>query len=242
MEKQIIEIDKDNKMNYMRVLIQFSILMISVFPIFGANGWKIQNIVMWITIFVGIFRNIFKNGLVVNKFLFIYALYIGFSVISIIWVGSYGGAYIRIMDMLKAFLFLLVLSSNCKGKKDIFKYLDVFTLGVVIISIYCIIVDISHLRTWARLGSESFEIAGQNQIYYSCILIYSTMYSFFRVFYKKENRIINIIVMLFLLLCGMLTAIRKCLIIPLIFIILYMIISNKKNIVKLLGIDRKSVV
>ena len=233
MEKQIIEIDKHNKMNYMGILIGLSILMISVFPILGSNGWKIQNIVIWTTIFVGIFYNAFKDGLVVNKFLFIYAFYIGFSIISIIWVSNYGGAYIRIMDMLKSFLFLLVLSSNCKEKKDIFKYLNIFTLGVVIISAYCIIIDASNLRTWARLGRESFEIAGQNQIYYSCILIYSTMYSLFKVFYKKGNRIINIIVMLFLFLCGILTAIRKCLIIPLIFIMFYMAIKNKKNIIKL---------
>lgn len=214
--------------------INISILLISVFPIFGKYGMIIQNSVVWITIFLGIICYLCKKNLFVNKYLLLYMGYIFFSIVSILWSIKLGGAYIRIMNMIQVCLFCIVLISSCKDKFDMMKYLDMYMMGVVIVSIYCLIKDISSIKVWARLGKNEFEISGQNQIYYSCILIYSTMYAIYKAFNNKKHRLLYMIIAIFLYFCGLLTAIRKCLIVPGLFLIIYTIIANKNNLLKLI--------
>ena len=228
-------IKKIKKSNYsaIDIMIFLSLLMISIFPIFGSIGSLVQKIVVWATILFGIVYYVLRHGVVFNRFSVIYLIYIVFSCVSIIWSTKNGGAIIRIIDMTKAILFFTVIASNCKDKKDIYKYLDVYLIGVIAISIFCLIKDFSSLKTWARLGQSEFLLAGQNQIYYSCILIYATIYSFYRVINNKDKKAINITISLFLYVCGLLTAIRKCLIIPIIFLIIFFVIKNRKNTLKL---------
>ena len=167
--------EENNKKNIMQIFITISILLISIFPIFGKNGNTIQEIIVWITIMLGLIICSAKKEFIASKFLMNYGYFIVFSAISIIWSQHIGGACVRVLDMVKTFLFILVLLSSCKNKDDIMKYLNIYLIGVVFISVFCIIKDFASLQVWARLGRDEFETAGQTQIYYSCILIYATI-------------------------------------------------------------------
>ena len=230
----MITVEKNNSKNIMNFFITISMLLISIFPIFGKSGTKILEIFTWFTAILGIIMYLPKKGFIISKFLAFYACYIFFSAISMLWASNIGGAYVRIVDMVRTFLFMLAIFFSCDSKEDAIKYLKIYLFGVVFISLFCFIKSLSTLRGWARLGKDEFELAGQTQIYYSCILIYATIFSMYNAFTKKNAKGIYIAITIFLYICCLLTAIRKCLIVPIIFLLCYTVILNRKNIIKFL--------
>ena len=215
--------------------IYLSILMISIFPIFGEYGDIIKDIIIWLTVIIGFIYFITKE-VILTRYIIFFGMYIIFSIISVLWSINLGGAYIRILNMIQCFLFMTVILSFCE-EEDIHKCMDVYLVGVLIISVFCFIQDFSSLSIWARLGKNAFEKAGQNQIYYSCILINATMYAIYKLSQKKQKKSLYIFIVIFLILCGVLTAVRKNFIIPIIFIIVFEMLNNKNNILKLIVIS-----
>lgn len=220
-------------LNIFNIIIYLSILSISIFPIFGNFGMLFQKICIWLCICIGMFIYLHERYILINKFLVGYAIFIIFSIFSILWSIDYGGAYIRIADMGKSFLWMLILTNYANNDKKIEKLLCLYSWGVVLISVYSFILDFSSLSDWSRLGKNIFENAGQNQIYYSCILIYAINIMIYRIFASKKKKI-YILASLFLYCCGLLTAIKKCMVIPLVFIFIFLFFRYKNRVLKLL--------
>lgn len=217
-------------------LIAFLIMMlITIFPVFGQYGRAIQNYGLWILGFLGLLISALRGYVVFNRFLFGYSIYFVFSIISIFWSINLGGAYIRLVNMLQNILIGCFLVLYCNRESNVSKLLKYYVCGTVIISAYCFIQDMPSLSAWSRVGRVAFETAGQNQIYYSCLLIYSTMILLYWIFESSGRRLLHIFLFAFLYICGLLTAIRKCLIIPLLFAFFYVLFKYKKRSAKLIG-------
>lgn len=227
---------KSNIDNLIYFMLSLSILFITMFPLIGKYGDSVQNTFIWITIIVCALLLLPRTGIYLNKFLLAYVFYIGFSVISLLWSRNLSGACTRIVDMTKVFLWGSIMVTYCQFNEDAEeKFMDTFVLGTVLISVFCIISDIGALFSWARLGRTIFENAGQNQIYYSCILIYASLILLFELFTYPQKRVLNTVLFSFLYICGILTAVRKCMIIPIVFMFIFVLLKYKKNVVKLIG-------
>lgn len=209
-------------------------MLLTIFPVFGSYGMLVQNYGLWFLGIVGLLLSI-SGGVRLNRFLVGYLLYILFSVFSVFWSVKIGGAYIRLLNMSQVFLVGIFISVYCEREENIQKLLNYYLCGTVLISVYCFIQDVSSFSSWSRLGRKAFESAGQNQIYYSCILIYSIIIVIYRVLQSRTHKMLYIGLLGFLYLCGLLTAVRKCLVIPIVFTFFYIAFRYKKHLSKLLG-------
>ena len=206
--------DRSIKIEYQDIIAFLITILLTSFPIFGQYGMTIQKYGLWILGILGFLITILKGWISFNRILVGYAFYFLFSIISILWCVDLSSAYIRIMDMFKVLLIGCFIVSYCKKESNIQKFLSFYVFGTAFISIYCFIQDVSTFSSWSRLGKIAFEKAGQNQIYYSCILIYSVIIILYRMFESKNNKVFYMILFAFLYGCGLLTAVRKCLVIP----------------------------
>lgn len=224
---------KTMKINILDLVAFVMIMLLTIFPIFRSYGMIIQNYGLWILGIIGLLLSVLKGYICFNRFLFGYMLYIAFSAISIFWSVNYSGAFTRILNMLQVLLVGIYLVSYCEYKNNIQKVLNYYICGTSLISVYCFIQDMSTLSTWSRLGKVSFEAAGQNQVYYTCILIYTIIIVIHRIF-ENEKRGIYVFLFAFLYMCGILTAVRKCMLIPILFGFFYVLFKYKKRASKLI--------
>ena len=225
---------KPLKIKSMDLIAFLMMFLITAFPIFGQYGMMIQNIVLWLIGILFFVYMLFNGGFIINRIIFGYILYFAFGLISILWSSTVIGALIRLINMAQVILVGLFIVYYCREKKSLQKLLDYYVFGTVIISVYCFIQDISTLNSWIRIGRNAFEIAGQNQIYYSCILIYSMLIVLYRLF-CSDKKIFYGVVFVFLYVCGALTAVRKCLVIPIVFVLVFVALKNRKNAIKFIS-------
>ena len=219
------------------LLISASILLVCIFPIFGQNGYIISNASMWITSIICIFYFLFKERVVFNRFIIAYLGYIAFSIVSVVWSRNTSAAYSRIIDMSMCLCWIIAINSYCNIYNDNAseKFQTVFVAGTTFISLYCLIIELPTLSIWARLGNQEFMKAGQGQIYYTCVLIYSMIILIYRIIANKRSilRVLYSALFVFLYLCGILTAVRKTMIIPVVFLIVIIWCQDRRQIVKM---------
>ena len=212
-----------------------SILLITVFPVFGSYGEMVRSIGLCVCGVLGFALIYWVHGYIpLNRFLVGYALYIFWSILSLLWCVNLSGGYIRLIHMMQTFAVGTICAYYCTSRDNVNRLLDVYLYGTIFISLYCFTQDFATLSIWARLGRSTFDHAGQNIIYYSCILITATIIALYRVFEQEDRRAVNMAIFVFIYLCGLLTAVRKCLIIPAIFAIVYLFLKNRKSAIKLI--------
>lgn len=220
---------------YIQWIASVSILLITVFPIFGSHGEMVRSIGLCVCGILGLALIFWVHGYIpLNRFLIGYALYICWSFLSLLWCINLSGGYIRLIHMMQSFAVGTVCAYYCTNRDNVHKLLNVYLFGTIIISLYCFTKDFATLSVWARLGRSTFDHAGQNIIYYSCMLITAAMIALYRVFEQEDRRTFNMTIFTFVYLCGLLTAVRKCLIIPVIFAVVYLFLKNRKSAIKLI--------
>lgn len=163
-----------------------------------------------------------------------FALFSIFSLFSVFWASSIGAAYIRLVDLALAVLLGLAIAASGPSLSEVHLILDAFLIGTILVSVVSLWMDRATLSGWARLGKTLFESAGSNIIEYSCMLIYAQMYVAYRLFLPGW-RVCWAVVFCLLFVCGLFTGVRKALIIPLVFLYVYLLSRNRKNALKIIG-------
>ena len=179
-------------------------------------------------------QSLTNRKLVLANFIIYYALFFAYAMISSAWSIKIGRSYLVLREMILSLLWGIALITYVNNNfQNIHIMLSTFVWGCVIISIYCCIKGPISLSSWNQLGYKVFETAGQNQIYYSCILIFATNIAIYYTFGGSKHRIIYFCVLIFLMFCGLSTSVRKCVFIPVIFAYVYMFLSLRKTPIKL---------
>ena len=164
-----------------------------------------------------------------------FVLFALLSFFSTVWVVSPGVALGRLIDLAIAVLMGLAIALCSPTQREIKCILDAYLCGTIVVSMVCIRIDWATLSGWARLGWTLFTSAGSNIIEYSCLLIYAQIYALYR-FFESKGRILWGSAFLFLFICGLLTGVRKALVIPVVFIYVNLVITNRKNTLKIIGV------
>lgn len=227
------------EINVSYIIICFNMLLFSLFPLLGKSGWKLTSIAVPLLSLLAILMQLnskSKHRVELKKYKFsaAFSLFILYSLISVFWSFNYGGAAQRLLDLFSALLVSVSVCIVCTSKAKIIKVLDCYACGVVAISVFCVMVDRDTLMQWSRLGQDVFTNAGQNLIYYTCILTYSIMYLIYRSVTSRSKRAVLFIVTGFLVCCALWTGVRKPL--PVIFIFCYctILLKNRNNFLKII--------
>lgn len=223
--------------------VRVSVLLLAVlafsFPgamLVGASSPQIHDAALIACSLFSIFLSVREKKGWGGPFFIGFGLFAAFSLFSLIWVMKPGAALGRLIDLAFAVLMGLAIALCSPTQREINRILNAYLLGTVVVSIVCIRIDWASLSGWARLGRTLFESAGSNLIEYSCMLIYAQMYAAYRFLASRDHHVLWGIVFLFLYICGLLTGVRKALVIPIVFIYVYLVIKNRRNAIKILGI------
>lgn len=214
-------------------MLAIAVLMFSLAPLFGyLSQIRSATVVSCSVISIVLsFRAKVENG---GPFILGFMVFSVISMLSILWCDNVSGALTRLIDLFEAVLIATAIAFNKPKLNEIHFILDAYLIGVILVSVVCCWVDRETLTSWSRLGKTVFESAGSSLIEYSCILIYSQMYVAYR-FFSSSCKTKWGIAFCFLFVCGMLTGVRKALIIPLLFVYVYQLIINRKNALKIIG-------
>lgn len=209
-----------------------------VFPasaLFGAHALDIRDVVVAVCSLLSIFLSLRERRGGGGPFVVGFVLFSVFSLVSMIWAPGIGVAYIRLEDLALAVMLGVAFAANGSSLREIHLILDAFLVGTILISAVCLWMDRATLSGWARLGNALFESAGSNIIEYSCMLIYAQMYAAYRLFSSEKHGRWGMVFCL-LFVCGLLTGIRKAFVVPLVFVYVYLLIRNRRNALKIIGV------
>lgn len=217
------------------ILLMAVAFFLSAFALLGAHALNIRDAILAVCSLLVVLFSIQERRGWGGPFISAFILFSVFSLISVFWVSNIGAAYIRLIDLALAVLLGVAIATCGPTSREIRSVLDAFLIGAMVVSAACLWTDRATLSTWARLGKTLFESAGSNIIEYSCILIYAQIYAAYR-FLSSRKRFSWGVAFGFLFICGLLTAVRKAMAIPLIFIYIFLIIRNRKNSLKIIGV------
>lgn len=201
----------------------------------GAGASRVRDVVLVVCSLLAIFLSVRERKGWGGSFFIGFGLFAMLSLLSLAWVMKFGIALGRLIDLALAVLMGLAIALCSPTQREIKCILNAFVFGTIIVSVACIRIDWATLSGWARLGRTLFDSAGSNIIEYSCLLIYAQMYAAYR-FISSKSRILWCFAFLFLFICGLLTGVRKTLVMPIVFIYVYLLIINRKNVIKILGV------
>lgn len=225
------------------------VLSIPMMPIFTKMGYMLLG---FLSAFLLISYYIRNRKLFFTNFELMQIVFTGLMLISTLYAPKFSASWGHIMGNIRNifFCFIAVRCFDLKekvGKKKeqraVFKYFDIFTLGTILISIYTLIVEPSNNGYYVRLGRIVFDGEYGTYMMYSFNLIIAFGWAIYRFFNAntKKRKVIIFLVLIFMFYCGLLSGTKKCIIAMLLFIFIYIVIKNKKNIVKLISIGTISI-
>lgn len=173
-----------------------------------------------------------------------YIVFSIYGVMTMLWCVSQGNAYQRIVDLFFCICFSLNLCIYCfrhgakKAKIQCEEILNVYLFSMCIMVALCYLAEGKSLLSWARLGKTIYSGKSTNQIVFTCYLIVAVYISIKKVFEATSvrSRVLFTICAGWLYLSCILTGVRKIVILPLIFLYVYLLLSNRKYAVKIIGI------
>lgn len=211
----------------------FMMLIISLFPVFGSYGdivLKGSIIVCGLYTLICLWYSKRTAVRIALNYPVCFSLFFIYCILTTIWCVNLGSAVVSLRSML--YSYVICISVICFYKHDYDSLLNYFLYGVVIISVFCILKENTSLLVWARLGDEEFTTGGQTLIYYTCLLIWGYMVSVYRMFASKK--LIYGVMGALILLCEILTGVRKILFVSVFFTVLFIALKNKKNVLKII--------
>lgn len=201
----------------------------------GSNALHIRDAVVAVCSLLSLLLSLRERRGRGGPFIAGFLLFSVFSLVSVIWASNISIAYIRLEDLALAVMLGTAVASTGPTLREAYLILDAFLIGTILISAVCLWMDRATLSGWTRLGNTLFESAGSNIIEYSCMLIYAQMYAAYRLF--SSNGCVRWGTALCLLfICGLLTGIRKAFVIPLVFVYVYLLIRNRTDALKIIGV------
>lgn len=126
-----------------------------------------------------------------------------------------------------------ILSDRENSFNRIMKFLKSFIMGTLILCIICIASDIRSFNIYTRIGNRLLGNQYTMFTYYLMISITIVIWLYFKED-KKRNKVYNFIIIIFLYIMIISSAVRKALLIPIVFFMSYIFIKsrNKNNIIK----------
>lgn len=225
---------KCRKLKLEEVLTGLFIISIPMNPIFTLNGFYLLGILQ---VLLFLFYCSKQKRFRFTTFEILYFCFIVFNIISLLWSPT--GQMRIIMYIIIYFAFTVASIRNLdfiyKGKIDriIQFYGSCFLLGTILISIICIIYEYPLYNGAVRLGTYLFAEPYGTRMMYTYNLEISIFYVMFMILANK-NRFRNIVLLVFLTLCVLLSGTRKILVGMLVFYLAFIWFENRKQFLKII--------
>ena len=231
---------------YKGIILLF-ILSIPMMPIFTINIHYLLGFICIAMYFIDVI--IRKKIIKFNIFELMYTVFIIFSILRIDEKIVYSAnrtlfeynkdSYYMIKNMIFSFYSIMVCIRVLYSiYKDMFKTVEVlgktFFIGTVIVSFYCIVYEYFIIGDIQRLGMYVFANEYGTRITYTHDITISLFFIMYNIFNKKGKRDLLYLVLFLMILMILLSGTRKLIIALILFIIIYQLFNNKKDIRKII--------
>lgn len=222
--------------------IYLDIFVFSLIPLRPLIGIQVFQLIFTVYLFINIFLILYRKKIKINFFSFVMILFVIISGISVVYSEELSGVYYGIVRLLPLNLygFILVQSILYKSKMNVevgdyvLRFLKGYTTSTIIVCLYLLLIEFPQLGYWGKLGSLLFAEEGLTVLSYH--LIISMLFCIYS-FIEQKNPTKKLIISMSLILLftvAVITSVRKAIIGPLLFAVLYSLVKNKKNFLKLM--------
>lgn len=222
------------------MLSKFHIIYLGIFIIpfqYVIDSQSVFQVLLLGISFVSILTLIrWKTTLPVTYFNIGYILLILYGLIGTFFTRDTTSSYTILIEIVPYFLFCFVLSwyildQPVQAYDRIVRILKIFLSSTLILSIYTLVNDLNGFNRYTRVGMDIFGNKHTMFTYYLMISISIAVWLYYKQFQKKNKFIYGFIISFLFIIC-ITTAIRKAILIPIIFWLVYVFITsiNKRKL------------
>lgn len=199
-----------------------------------------SNILLYICIFFSLFKMVAKKKISLTKFDIFFVCFFIFAGCSVFYSHQLTGTGYALRKLIPAFLFGFTsaqyLNDFSRNDKIYFfkKLFILYSFVVFLISFYLVIFELPKLGGWGHLGSKLYKDIGLTIFTYHLCFAMDFCIFLFITSKKKGIKALCALEFIVMLICSYNTSVRKVIISPFLFILITLLIKNRRHFLSIL--------